>query len=36
MQDTLEVQVNSMKKGQRILIVDDFLATGGMKFFNLK
>jgi len=28
-EDTLAVQLNSVKKGQRILIVDDFLATGG-------
>ncbi|XP_025425794.1 uncharacterized protein LOC112694517 [Sipha flava] len=28
-EDSLELQLNSIKKGQRILLVDDFLATGG-------
>jgi len=28
-EDTLEIQLNSIKKGQRVLLVDDFLATGG-------
>lgn len=27
--DTLEVHVDAVKKGQRVLIVDDLLATGG-------
>ncbi|VVC37766.1 Hypothetical protein CINCED_3A019543 [Cinara cedri] len=28
-EDILTIQLNSIKKGQRILLVDDFLATGG-------
>ncbi|XP_018562936.1 adenine phosphoribosyltransferase [Anoplophora glabripennis] len=28
-QDTLEIQVGSIQKGKRVLIVDDLLATGG-------
>jgi adenine phosphoribosyltransferase len=27
--DTIEMQKNSLKKGQRVLICDDLLATGG-------
>lgn len=28
-QDTLEIQVGSIRRGSRVLIVDDLLATGG-------
>ncbi|CAH1101234.1 unnamed protein product [Psylliodes chrysocephalus] len=28
-EDTLEVQIGSIKKGQKLLIIDDLLATGG-------
>ncbi|CAH1163513.1 unnamed protein product [Phaedon cochleariae] len=28
-EDTLELQLGSIKKGQRVLLVDDLLATGG-------
>lgn len=28
-QDTLEIQEESIKEGQKVLIVDDLLATGG-------
>lgn len=35
-QDTLALQFNSIKQGQRILLVDDFLATGGIKNLLLK
>lgn len=29
LQDTLEIQKDSIKLGQKVLIVDDLLATGG-------
>ncbi|CAG9863970.1 unnamed protein product [Phyllotreta striolata] len=28
-EDTLEIQVGSIKKGQKVLVVDDLIATGG-------
>lgn len=30
LQDVLEVQLDVLKEGTRVLIIDDLLATGGM------
>lgn len=32
----MELQLNSINKGQRVLLVDDFLATGGIHNYILK
>jgi adenine/guanine phosphoribosyltransferase-like PRPP-binding protein len=35
LQDTFEIQQESIKPGQKVLIVDDLLATGGIQSWEL-
>lgn len=34
LQDTVEIQKNAIKAGQKVIVIDDLLATGGKNYYE--